>query len=76
MRFERLYTDRSGAVCLRAVPRRAGDGADLVTNGFGDALPASIPGAERVVVPSGHLIAQTRVQATTAPMVERLAHIC
>lgn len=50
-----------------------GDADPLSPVGYGEALVAALPRARQVVVPGGHLIAQTQPQATAAPMAEFLA---
>lgn len=67
-----VATERPGALALPVLVVQ-GDADPLSPVAYGEALVAAVPGAERVVIPGGHLIAQTRPHETTAPIVEFLA---
>ena len=67
-----VATQRPGTLTLPTLVVQ-GDADPLSPVAYGEALVAAIPGAKHAVVPGGHLIAQTRPEATAAPMVDFMA---
>jgi pimeloyl-ACP methyl ester carboxylesterase len=67
-----VATERPGALTLPTLVVQ-GDADPLSPVAYGEVLVAAIAGAKHVVVPGGHLIAQTRPDATSAPMADFLA---
>lgn len=67
-----VATQRPGTLALPTLVVQ-GDTDPLSPVAYGEALVTAIPGAKHVVVPGGHLIAQTRPEATAAPMADFLA---
>lgn len=67
-----VATERPGTLALPTLVVQ-GDADPLSPVAYGERLVAAIPGAKQVVVPGGHLIAQTRPEATASPMTDFLA---
>lgn len=67
-----VATQRPGTLTLPALVVQ-GDADPLSPVAYGEALVAALPGAKHVVVPGGHLIAQTRPEATSAAIGDFLA---
>ena len=66
-----VATERPGTLTLPTLIVQ-GDADPFSPVAYGETLVAALPAAEQVVVPGGHLIAQTRPHETTAPIVEFL----